>query len=83
MAAACALAMDRGKRFCVWLSAQPAGCADNRFTRRVRGVEEPEISPRRRSERVDGGFGDHRSIRPERVLLREGSAAGVLSDTFL
>lgn len=46
-------------------------------------MEEPEISPRRRSERVDGGFGDHRSIRPERVLLREGSAAGVLSDTFL
>ena len=63
MAAACALAMDRGKRFCVWLSAQPAGCADNRFTRRVRGAEEPEISPRRRSERVAGGFGDRKSIR--------------------
>lgn len=63
MAAACALAMDRGKRFCVLLSSQPAGCEDNRFTKRVRGAEEPEISPRRRSERVAGGFGDHKSIR--------------------
>nr|DAL21540.1 MAG TPA_asm: hypothetical protein [Caudoviricetes sp.] len=37
MAAACALAMDRGKRFCVWLSSQPAGCEDDISTRRKRG----------------------------------------------
>ena len=63
MAAACAPAMDREKRYCVWLSSQPAGCEDNRFTRRAQGAEEPEISPRRRGERVAGGFGDRKSIR--------------------
>lgn len=63
MAAACALAMGRGRWVCVWLSSQPAGCEDNRFTRRVRGAAEPEISPRRRGERVAGGFGDRKSIR--------------------
>nr|DAI76816.1 MAG TPA: hypothetical protein [Bacteriophage sp.] len=41
MAAACALTMGRGKRFCVWLSSQPAGCEDNRFTRRAQGTAEP------------------------------------------
>ena len=38
MAAACALAMDRGKRFCVWLSSQPAGCDDNRFTEKKENI---------------------------------------------
>ncbi len=63
MAAACAPAMDRGKRFCAWLSSQPAGCDDNSSTRREQGAAETEISPRRRGERVAGGFGDRRSIR--------------------
>lgn len=63
MAAACALAMGRGRWVCVWLSSQPAGCEDNRFTRRVRGAAEPEISPGGAVSAWPGGFGDRKSIR--------------------
>lgn len=63
MAAACALAMGRGRWVCVWLSSQPAAARITDSQGEYEGRPEPEISPGGAVSAWPGGFGDRKSIR--------------------